>query len=102
MVKHTEVSDPGRGNERRLSGSFWSSAAGKTTIAALAAGALMLGYEYRATVFAGGLAIWLPLLLCVGMHAFMHSGHHRHGHRSAERSARSDQIDETTNWKETE
>ena len=44
----------------------------------VAFGALALGYEYRATILSSALIVWLPLLLCVGMHFFMHGGHGSH------------------------
>ncbi|WP_439142317.1 DUF2933 domain-containing protein [Pseudooctadecabacter sp.] len=58
---------------------FWKSRAGIYLIAALSLGTLLLGYEYRELVFASNLLLWLPLLLCVGMHFFMHGGHGGHG-----------------------
>ena len=54
---------------------FWRTRSGLYLIGALAVGGLILGYEYRAAIFASGLLVWLPLLLCVGMHFFMHRGH---------------------------
>ncbi|WP_370206764.1 DUF2933 domain-containing protein [Pararhodobacter marinus] len=59
--------------------SFWRSRAGIYLIVALAAGGLLLGYEHRVHILGSGLLIWLPLLLCVGMHFFMHGGHGGHG-----------------------
>lgn len=102
MVHDTEASSPNQVDRHPLPGSFWRSGTGKATIGAFAASALLLGYEYRATIFADSAAIWLPLLLCVGMHGFMHHGHRRHGRRSANRSGNADRPDETRNRKETE
>lgn len=59
--------------------SFWKSRAGLYLIVALVLGGLLLGYEHRVHIFASGLLIWLPLLICVGMHFFMHGGHGGHG-----------------------
>lgn len=59
--------------------SFWRSRDGKTLLAVVAVGGLLLGYEHRVHVLDSGLLIWLPLLLCVGMHFFMHGGHGGHG-----------------------
>lgn len=58
--------------------SFWRSRAGIYLIVALAVGGLLLGYEHRMHILGSGLLIWLPLLLCVGMHFFMHGGHGGH------------------------
>lgn len=102
MVHHSETPSPAETEGDPPSGSFWRSSVGKTTIVALAASALLLGYEYRATIFAGSLAIWLPLLLCIGMHAVMHRRHRGHGHRSAGRSEDLYASDEATSRKETE
>lgn len=62
---------------------FWKSRTGIYLIAALALGASLLGYEYRAYIFASSLIFWLPLLLCVGMHFFMHGSHGGHGGRGS-------------------
>ena len=71
--------------------SFWRSRAGIYLIVALAVGGLLLGYEHRVHILSRGLLqvmviimnlrllIWLPLLLCVGMHFVMHGGHGGHG-----------------------
>jgi len=59
--------------------SFWRSRAGIYLIVALVIGGLLLGYEHRVHILSSGLLIWLPLLLCVGMHFFMHGGHGGHG-----------------------
>jgi hypothetical protein len=59
--------------------SFWKSRAGIYLIFALVLGGLLLGYEHRVHILGSWLLIWLPLLLCVGMHFFMHGGHGGHG-----------------------
>jgi hypothetical protein len=51
---------------------------------ALAASGLLLGYEYRAVILTSGLIIWLPLLLCAGMHFFMHGRHGGHGDKGGD------------------
>ena len=64
--------------------SFWRSRSGLYLVVALAASGLLLGYEYRAVILASGLIIWLPLLLCVGMHFFMHGRHGGHGDKGGD------------------
>lgn len=59
--------------------SFWRSRAGKYLIVALVVGGILLGIEHRVHILGSGLLLWLPLLLCVGMHFFMHGGHGGHG-----------------------
>ena len=59
--------------------SFWSSRTGISLIVALLLGGLMLGYEHRVHILGSDWLLWLPLLLCVGMHFFMHGGHGGHG-----------------------
>lgn len=59
--------------------SFWRSSAGIFLIVALVLSGLLLGYEHRVHLLGSGLLIWLPLLLCVGMHFFIHGGHGGHG-----------------------
>ncbi len=59
--------------------SFWKSRRGIYLIFALVLGGLLLGYEHRVHVLSIGFLIWLPLILCVGMHFFMHGGHGGHG-----------------------
>lgn len=62
--------------------SFLKSRAGIYLIVAIGIGGLLLGYEHRVHLLTSGLLIWLPLLLCVGMHFFMHGrqgGHGGHG-----------------------
>ena len=59
--------------------SFWRSRAGIYLIFAFALGGALLGYEHRAHLLGSGILIWLPLLLCVGMHFLMHGGHGTHG-----------------------
>lgn len=65
--------------------SFWKSRAGIYLIAILVIAGFLLGYEHRAHIFSGTLLLWLPLLLCVGMHFFMHGGHGGHGSGGGER-----------------
>lgn len=59
--------------------SFWSSRTGISLIVALLLGGLMLGYEHRVHILGSDWLLWLPLLLCVGIHFFMHGGHGGHG-----------------------
>ena len=59
--------------------SFWRSRAGIYLIVALVVGGLLLGYEHRVHILGSNWLLWLPLLLCVGMHFFMHGGHGGHG-----------------------
>ncbi|MFC4670767.1 DUF2933 domain-containing protein [Seohaeicola nanhaiensis] len=61
--------------------SYWQTAAGRLLLLALAAGGLLLGYEYRTAILASSLFVWLPPFLCIGMHFFMHRGHGKHGSR---------------------
>lgn len=58
--------------------SFWRSRTGIYLIVALVVGGLLLGYEHRVHVLGSNWLLWLPLLLCVGMHFFMHGGHGGH------------------------
>lgn len=59
--------------------SFWRSRTGVYLIVALVVGGLLLGYEHRVHILGSNWLLWLPLLLCVGMHFFMHGGHGGHG-----------------------
>ena len=59
--------------------SFWKSRAGIYLIIALTLGGLLLGYEHRVHILSSDWILWLPLLICVGMHFFMHGGHGGHG-----------------------
>ncbi|SDY81874.1 DUF2933 domain-containing protein [Citreimonas salinaria] len=52
------------------------------TLLAVVLGALVLGYEYREAIFTSGLLLYLPILLCLGMHFFMHRGHKGTGGRN--------------------
>lgn len=64
--------------------SFWRTRQGLYWIVALGLGGVLLGYEYRAVIFASGWLLYLPLLICGGMHFFMHGGHGRgHGGRGS-------------------
>lgn len=83
MKIHTAKKTPNASAQDTRPPSFWRSHAGVYLIAALVLGGLVLGYEYRARIFAGNWGLWLPLLICVGMHFFMHGGHRGHkGHGS--------------------
>ena len=66
-------------DEQKHPPSFWKSRAGIYLIVALALGGLLLGYEHRVHILASDWILWLPLLICVGMHFFMHGGHGGHG-----------------------
>ncbi len=59
--------------------SFWKSRAGIYLAVALVLAGLLLGYEHRVHILTSDWLIWLPLLICVGMHFFMHGGHGGHG-----------------------
>ncbi|MBA5775525.1 DUF2933 domain-containing protein [Stappia sp. F7233] len=59
--------------------SFWRSRTGAYLIVALALGGLLLAFEHRVHILASEWLLWLPLLICVGMHFFMHGGHGGHG-----------------------
>lgn len=59
--------------------SFWRSRVGIYLIVALVIGGVMLIYEHRIHILGSAWLLWLPLLLCVGMHFFMHGGHGGHG-----------------------
>lgn len=69
----------GKPEEEPMPVPFWKSRAGIYLIVALALGGLLLGYEHRVHIFASEWVLFLPLLLCVGMHLFMHGGHGGHG-----------------------
>jgi len=72
--RHQEAPD---GNSRPPS--FWKSRAGLYFIVALVIGGVMLGYEHRVHILGSDWLLWLPLLICLGMHFFMHGGHGGHG-----------------------
>ena len=61
---------------------FWRSRAGISLLVALLLGGLLVCFEHRGHIFGSGWLLWLPLLLCVGMHFFMHGGHGGHGGKS--------------------
>lgn len=61
--------------------SFWRSRVGVYLIVALVIGGVLLIYEHRVHIMGSTWLLWLPLLLCVGMHFFMHGGHGGHGGR---------------------
>ncbi|WP_027256033.1 DUF2933 domain-containing protein [Leisingera aquimarina] len=65
----------GKPEEEPMPVPYWKSRAGIYLIVALALGGLLLGYEHRVHIFASEWVLFLPLLLCVGMHFFMHGGH---------------------------
>ena len=73
------------GKEQGLSEvpSFLRPHTGTFLIIALAFGGLLLSYEHRVHIFASDWILWLPLLICVGMHFFMHGGHGGHGGHGA-------------------
>ena len=58
--------------------SFWRSSTGRWALLTLAVAAIFFGWEYRTALFSSALIVWLPLVLCVGMHFFMHRGHGSH------------------------
>ena len=63
--------------------SFWRSRSGKYLIVGAALGGLLLAYDKRPQLLSVDWLLWLPLLICVGMHFFMHGGH-GHGRRGPE------------------
>lgn len=66
-------------NDQLKEQSFWRSRSGITLIVVLSVLGFLLIYEHRGHILGSGLLIWLPLLICVGMHFFMHGGHGGHG-----------------------
>lgn len=64
---------------RRPAG-FWRSRAGIILIAFLAIAGLLLVYEHRVHVFAGGGPLIALLGFCIVMHLFMHGSHGTGGH----------------------
>lgn len=75
-----DPSEHHRGHDDQSKGqSFWRSRSGVTLIVVLSVLGFLLVYEHRAHILGSGLLIWLPLLICVGMHFFMHGGHGGHG-----------------------
>lgn len=65
--------------------SFWRTPAGTVLVVFLCIVGLLLVFEHRAHIF-GDWVLFLPLLLCIGMHFFMHGkhghgGHHGHQHQ---------------------
>ena len=77
MTSHPIRRDPDQDPPRIPS--FWRSRTGIYLIVALSMGGLLLAYEHRVHIFASDWVLWLPLLICVGMHVFMHGGHGGHG-----------------------
>lgn len=77
MMEHgTKLSAPA---DRPATPGFWRSRTGISLIVALVVGGLMLGYEHRVHILGSSWLLYLPLLICVGMHFFMHGGHGGHG-----------------------
>lgn len=65
---------------------FWRSSAGRWTLISLVIAAAVFGWEYRAAILSSAAIVWLPLVLCAGMHFFMHRGHgSHHGRHDDER-----------------
>lgn len=60
-------------------GGFWRSRTGVALLAFLAIAALLLAYEHRVHLFAGGAGTVLLLVGCIVVHLFMHGGHGNHG-----------------------
>ncbi len=82
-MNHPSASDHGdHPVEQVRPQSFWRSRAGTYLIVALVVAGLLLAYEHRAHILGSSWLLWLPLLICVGMHFFMHGGHGRSGHGS--------------------
>lgn len=80
MIPRADTQDH-RLPEQSRQPSYWQTPVGKLLLLALAAGGLLLGYEYRTVILASSLFVWLPLFLCIGMHFFMHRRHGKHGSR---------------------
>ena len=59
--------------------SFWRTPGGTVLTVFLAVAGLLLVFEHRAHIF-GDWLLFLPLLICIGMHFFMHGNHGGHGH----------------------
>lgn len=59
--------------------SFWRTPGGTVLGVFLAIAGLLLIFEHRAHVF-GDWVLFLPLLICIGMHFFMHGSHGGHNH----------------------
>ena len=60
---------------------FWRSPAGYVLCAFLFIAGLFLLLEHRVHIL-GALPLFLPLLICVGLHFFLHRGHGGHGNHS--------------------
>lgn len=69
-------------DKSRPSSGFWNSRAGIILIAFLAIAGLLLVYEHRVHVFAGGGPLIVLLAFCIVMHLFMHGSHGTGGHGS--------------------
>ena len=69
-------------HEQGSQGNFLTSRAALVLIGFLVIAGGLLFTEHRAHVL--GALIYLPIILCVGMHFFMHGGHGHSGHGSGE------------------
>lgn len=65
---------------------FWCTPAGTVLAVFLAVAGLLLIFEHRAHIL-GDWVLFLPLLICIGMHFFMHGSH---GHGNHDRHKGSD------------
>jgi Protein of unknown function (DUF2933) len=79
LTEHTTSAENEHQHEPTKPPSFWRSRSGAYLIVTLVIGGLLLGYEHRVQIFGSEWLLWLPLLICVGMHFFMHGGHGGHG-----------------------
>lgn len=79
MTDHSAPDDQKHPHDPMAPPSFWRSRAGIYLIVALGIGGLLLGYEHRIHFLGSNWLLWLPLLICVGMHFLMHGGHGGHG-----------------------
>jgi hypothetical protein len=79
MTDHSVPDDQDHPHDPIAPPSFWRSRTGIYLIVALVIGGLLIGYEHRIHILGSTWLLWLPLLICVGMHFFMHGGHGGHG-----------------------
>lgn len=79
MEQLTVLEQEDETHEHASQSSFWRTRNGVILTGTIVASGLLLGIEYRGIILGSGLLVWLPLLLCVGMHFFMHDGHGGHG-----------------------
>ena len=77
-VPSTPDRDPQSDNKVQLV-PFLRSRTGMTLVVLIVVAGLMLAYEHRVHIAGSDWVIWLPILICVGMHFFMHGGHGGHG-----------------------